>query len=261
MSNHDHAVRNSFVTGAALLLSILIVSGESQAQTDCQTELGTSSGFTSVINGGNASAAREVDEWDGEVLKLTTTLPGVFTIEGNGPGLQSAVYTDASSGPYPMLDSAQVGTSLPGLQVVVPAGDHCIQVTSGVGDDNFEIQATFTDVCHLDGADDHGDSSLCSTPLTVGGSSVSGQISSFGTMDIDRFKFTLGSSATVNIESSGSTDVEAELYEADGSLVASDDDTGTGDNFKITQSLAAGQYYVRVKGANGSYSVSAATVP
>jgi hypothetical protein len=257
----NHAVRNSFVTGAALLLSILIVSGESQAQTNCQTELGTSSGFTSVINGGNASAAREVDEWDGEVLKLTTTLPGVFTIEGNGPGLQSAVYTDASSGPYPMLDSAQVGTSLPGLQVVVPAGDHCIQVTSGVGDDDFEIQATFTDICHLEGADDHGDSSLCATPLTLDGGSVSGQISSFGTTDIDRFKFYLGSQTDVVIASTGSTNVEASLYEADGTLVSSDDDSGTGDNFQITESLSAGWYYVRVKGANGSYSASVATAP
>src|SRR3712207_7803122 len=61
---------------------------------------------------------------------------------------------------------------------------------------------------------------------------------------------------SVNVESTGSTDVEADLYDAGRSLVASDDDSGTGDNFKITQSLSAGRYYVRAKGANGSYSRS-----
>ena len=260
MFNHHHAVRNTFVTGVALL-SLLIVSGKAWAQTvDCPTELGVSSGFTSLTNGTSANLQNGVDEWDGEVLKLTTTLPGVLTIEGDGPGLQSSLYTDASSGPA-MLDSAQVGTGLSVLQTIVPAGDHCIQVTPGVGEDEFEIQATFTDVCHLGGADDHGDSSICATLLTVGGGNVSGQISSSGTTDIDRFKFYLGSETDVIIQSTGSTDVEAHLYELDGTLVDSDDDSGSGDNFMISAQNLEGWYYVRVKGANGSYSVSVATAP
>jgi len=257
--NHAHAVRNSFISGAALLLTLIIPS-ESQAQTDCATELATTSGFTTLDNGDNATRARKVDEWDGEVLKITTTLPGILVVEGSGPGLQNSVYTDASSGPYPVLDSAQLGTSLPELQTVVPAGDHCVQVTPGVGEDDFEVQARFIDVCHLGDADDHGDSSICSTPLTVDGDSVPGEITSFSTTDIDRFTFVLGSSATVVIESTGNTDVEADLYDGS-SLVASDDDSGASDNFQITESLAAGTYYVRVKGANGSYGISIVTVP
>ncbi len=261
MSNHDHAVCNTFVTGAAALLSILIVSGELRAQTtDCPTALGSSSGFTVLDNGNSATQQRKVDEWEGEVIRFTTILPGVLTIEGDGPGLQSALYTDGGSGPS-VLDSAQVGTSLPGLQVIVPAGDHCIQVTPGVGEDDFEIQAAFTDVCHLGDVDDHGDSLLCATPLTLDGDSVSGQISSSSTTDIDRFKFHLASPTNVVIASTGSTDVEATLYEADGTLVSSDDDSGTGDNFQITESLSAGWYYFRVKGTNGSYSVSVTTAP
>lgn len=258
MSNHAHAVRNAFVTGAALL-SFLIVSGESWAQTDCPTELASPEGFTVLDNASSTTQQRKVDEWEGEVIRLTTTLPGVLTIEGDGPGLQSTLYT-GGSGPE-VLDSAQVGTGLPGLQIIVPAGDHCIEVTSGAGEDDFEIKAAFTDICHLGDADDHGDSSLCATPVELDGDSVSGQISSFSTTDIDRFKFYLSSSTNVVIASTGSTDVEATLYAANGTPVTSDDDSGADDNFQITESLAAGWYYLRVKGGNGSYSVSVATAP
>lgn len=259
MFNHDHAVRNTFVTGVALL-SFLIVSGESRAQTDCPTELGAPVGFPVLDNGDSATQQRGVEEWDGEILRFTTTMPGVLTIEGDGPGLQSALYTGGGSGPS-VLDSAQVGTGLPGLQVIVAAGDHCIEVTPGVGEDEFEIQAAFTDICHLGEVDDHGDSLLCATAMTLDGDSVSGQISSFSTTDIDRFKLYLDEATDVVIASTGSTDVEATLYEEDGTLVTSDDDSGTGDNFQIAESLSAGWYYIRVKGTNGSYSVSVATAP
>lgn len=258
MSNHAHAVRNAFVTGAALF-SFLIVSGESWAQTDCPTELASPVGFTVLNNSSSTTQQRKVDEWEGEVIRLTTTLPGVLTIEGDGPGLQSALYSGSGA---EVLDSAQVGTGLPGLQVIVPAGDHCIEVTSGVGEDDFEVKAAFTDVCHLGDADDHGDSSLCATLVELDGESVSGQISSFSTTDIDRFKFYLSSPTEVVIASTGSTDVEATLYAANGTPGPSDDDSGVGGiNFEITESLPAGWHYFRVMGANGSYSVSVTTAP
>lgn len=257
MLNHAHAVRNAFILGAALL-AILILPLESRAQaTNCATALGTSTGYTSLTSGTSTSAEKKVDEWDGEVLKIRTSLPGVLIMEGTGPGLQSSLYTDVSSGSYPMLNSAQLGTSLPELQTIVPAGDHCIQVTPGTGTADFEVQATFVDVCHLGDVDDHGDSFICATPVTVDGSSVSGAITSSSTIDdIDRFTFVLSSAATVSIKSTGSTDVEADLHDGNGSLLASDDDSGTtSPNFKITQALAAGRYYVRVKGSNGSYAI------
>jgi hypothetical protein len=258
VSNHAHAVRNAFVTGAAALLSILIVSGESRAQTECQSSLASPTGYSNLANAASATQQRGVDEWDGEILRLTTELPGVLRIAGNGPGFQSALYTDVTG--YPLLDSAQVGTSLPELQLVVPAGKHCIEVAPE-GEEDYGIQVTFTDVCHMGDVDDHGDSSLCATLLTLDGDDVSGQISSYGTTDIDRFKFYLGSQTDVVVKSTGSTDVEADLYEADGTLVDSDDDSGTGDNFLISAPDLQGWYYIRVKGANGSYSVSVATAP
>jgi hypothetical protein len=258
VSNLNHAVRNAFIAGAAFF-SILIAAAESRAQTtDCQTELGFTTGYTSLTNNTTTTKEKGVDEWDGEVIKIRTSRPGVLTIEGVGTGSQSLLYTDAASGPYPLLDSAQLGTSLRDLQVVISAGDHCIQVAPPPGAQGaLEIHATFTDVCPLGTEDDHGDSFLCATSMTVGGSSVSGQISSGTPSDGDMFTFTLGSSATVTIESTGSTDVEAELYDQNGALLDSDDDSGTSPNFQIIRSLAAGRYYIRVKGSNGSYGLGA----
>lgn len=259
MSNHAHAVRNAFIAGATFF-SILIVSTESWAQTtDCQSELGVTTGYTSLTNGATTTKQKGVDEWDGEVIKLRTSRPGVLTLEGVGTGSQSSLYTDAASGPYPLLDSAQLGTNLRDLQVVISAGDHCIQVAPPPGaTGSLEVQATFTDVCPLGTADDHGDSFLCATSMTVGGGSASGQISSGTPSDGDMFTFTLGSSATVTIESTGSTtDVEGEIYDQDGVLLESDDDSGTYSNFRIIRLLPAGKYYVRVKGASGSYGLGA----
>jgi Bacterial pre-peptidase C-terminal domain len=259
VSNHAHATRNAFIAGAAFF-SLLIVSTESRAQsTDCQTELGVTTGYTSLTNGTTTTKQKGVDEWDGEVIKIRTSRPGVLALEGIGTGSQSLLYTDAASGPYPLLDSAQLGTNLRELQVIIPAGDHCIQVAPPEGaTGELEIQAAFTDVCHLATMDDHSDSFLCATSITVGGSSASGEISSGTPTDGDVFAFSLGSSATVTVESTGSTDVEGELYDEDGVLLDSDDDSGTmSPNFKIIRSLTAGKYYVRVKGASGSYGLGA----
>lgn len=257
MFNLNHAVRNAFITGAAFF-SILIVSGEPRAQaTDCVTALGSTTGYTSLSNAATTSKEKGVDEWDGEILRIQTVLPGVLTLEGVGTASQTSLYSNDGSGPE-MLDSAELGDSLGDLNVVVPAGYHCVEVApppSSTGD--FEVQATFTDVCHLGDVDDHGDSFICATSVTVGGSSASGEITSSNTTnDVDMFKFVLSSSATVTITSTGSTDVQGNLYDADGMLLDSDDDSGTGSNFEITQSLAAGTYYVQVKGSDGSYGLS-----
>jgi hypothetical protein len=202
-----------------------------------------------------------VDEWDGDVLKIRTALPGVITIGGTGAGSQGSLYTEGSTSFHPLVDSAHLGTSLGELQVVVPAGDHCIQVAPGPGaTGNFEVEASFIDACHLGAADDHGDSFLCATPIIVDDSD-SGEINP--SADADLFTFVLTSAATVAIESTGSTDVAGELYDNGGVLLEEDDNGGTSPNFLMTRSLDAGRYYVKVSGANdeGAYGLSVASVP
>jgi pre-peptidase len=240
------------ITFSALVLFLVSAPGFAQA---CPAEILVSSGFTSLTSGNTASAQKGVDEWDGDVVKISTTMPGTLTVTGTGTGSQSSLYTTA--GGYPaFVDSARLGTGLRDLQAVAPAGDYCVQVRPPAGaTGNFTLAVTFVDVCHLGDVDDHGESFLCATPIAIDASD-SGEIDSSTADDVDVFTFILGATTTVTIESTGSTDVDGSLFDGQGTFIAADADSGSGANFLISRSLAAGRYYVRVEGADGAYGIS-----
>ena len=58
---------------------------------------------------------------------------------------------------------------------------------------------------------------------------------------------TLLSLATVSIYNSYKVDSYAELFNAEGESIASDDNSGEGNNFRITKMLSPGNYYLKVK--------------
>jgi hypothetical protein len=240
---------------------MLIASASGAFATDCQSALDGSSGFTALANGGSTATTNAVIEWDGEVLKFHTSLSGVVTISATGSTSQGSLYTDGSSSTHPLVDSASVGTSQQALTAIVDAGDHCVQLApdpGGSGD--IELTVSFVDVCHLGTPDDHGNSFLCATPITVDGSAASGEIE--GEDDVDMFVFTLTSSATVNIYSTGRWEAGGTLYNGSGTLITSDNTDFSEPNFLITQSLSAGTYYVKVTGGDGAtYGLSVTTGP
>ena len=246
----------------AVFVLVSTTTGVSWAQ-DCQTELGSSTGYTALTSGSTATKEKQIDEWSGDVIKIRTDKPGVLVVDAVGTGAQNALYTGAASGTHPLVDSSRLGTGLRELQTVIRAGDHCIQVAPPAGaTGNYRVDAYFVDVCHLGDIDDHGDSFLCATSISVGGSK-SGEITSTSTTtDHDMFSLVVSSAATFSIESSGTTDVSASLLDSEGELIDSDDNgSSTSPNFKIVEALAAGQYYIQVKGANGSYSFGVTQVP
>jgi Bacterial pre-peptidase C-terminal domain len=234
------------------------------AAADCQTALGSSTSAVALSNGTFTTKSQGVDEWDGDVLKIRTSLPGVVVIEASGAGAQNSLYTQGSSSSHPLIDRARLGTNLRELRAIVRAGDHCVQVTPPPGaTGTYAVTASFTDVCHLGDVDDHGDSFLCATSVNVE-DTASGEISPASTAsDYDMFTFELTSAATVAVESTGSTDVAGELYDADGVLLESDDNGGTSPNFMIIRSLEAGRYYVQIEGVedDGAFGLSVSLVP
>lgn len=221
---------------------------------DCQSALDGSSGFTNLGNGGSTAQTAGVVEWDGEVLKLGTNTSGVLTIGASGSRARGSLYTEGSSSGHPLVGRANIGTNQRELKVVVPAGHHCIELTPGPGaSGDITVTASFVDVCHLGTPDDHGDSFLCATPITVGGSSASGEITSSSTVDdADMFVFTLSSSATVTIASTGGGYAGGSLYDGSGTLITSDNTGWSATDFSITQSLSAGTYYIEVTGPDAS---------
>jgi hypothetical protein len=178
-------------------------------------------------------------------------------ITGTGDDSQGALFTTVDDDPT-FVDSAPLGTELASLTTVAAAGDYCVQVRPpGSASGDFELEVAYTDICDLNGADDHGDNFACATPLALDGNE-DGEIESDDPADVDVFSFELTSAATVTIESSGSTDVDGSLFSEIGGPIASDADGGSGDNFQIVQYLAAGKYFVRVQGDLGEYGISLA---
>ena len=110
-------------------------------------------------------------------------------------------------------------------------------------------------------ADDHGDTAITATALATG-ATVAGTIGS--TTDNDVFQVTLAGAGTLNVASSGPTDVNVRLEDVNGTVIAADADSGTWYNFNLSRALSAGTYFVRVLHCcqgSGTYSVTATFTP
>lgn len=94
--------------------------------------------------------------------------------------------------------------------------------------------------------DDHGNSTGTATrvsrPSQTAGNLHNGS-------DVDYFVFTLTSTTSVTVRSTGGIDTFGYLFNSSGALLAANDDSSSSDlNFTMTAKLAAGTYYVRVQG-------------
>ena len=101
---------------------------------------------------------------------------------------------------------------------------------------------------------DHGNTIATATPVTSG-TAVTGKINP--DTDEDYFSIIVSGAGTLRASTTGSTDTIGHLYDSDGMELATDDNTGTGNNFDFSHSItAAGTYYVRVTSegsGTGSY--------
>ncbi|MCY3812888.1 MAG: hypothetical protein OXH15_13920 [Gammaproteobacteria bacterium] len=102
-------------------------------------------------------------------------------------------------------------------------------------------------------ADDHGDGPESATLLAIG-ETVAGEV---GTEDVDVFRLDLHGSDGFETGTIGQTDTTGELVTGSGVLVATDEDSGSGTNFRIEAELSAGVYYLAVSGDPGPYAVNA----
>jgi hypothetical protein len=111
-----------------------------------------------------------------------------------------------------------------------------------------------------DGYEDD-DTSARATNLTVGSSQTHNIHSQ---TDVDWYKFTVTTTGTYEFETSGNGDTYGILYQSTGSgntPLAQTGSGGSGANFKISRTLNAGTYYLRVSGENSklvdSYTITA----
>lgn len=201
----------------------------------------------------------DVDEWDDDVINITTTSPGVILIEAEGTDVAGSDADESlcASG------SRDLGTWFANSQgrhshPVLPGTYQITLDPHGAVTASYRLRVRMFDTCGGASGDDHGDGAGCATRLCLGATAENGAIGAYSEPDEDFFTFYLASAQTVTVESTGLTDVQADLYDEDGGILASDDDSGTGANFLLVESLPVGRYFVRVQGAGsatGSYTI------
>ncbi|MCB4773484.1 MAG: PPC domain-containing protein, partial [Sulfurovum sp.] len=112
--------------------------------------------------------------------------------------------------------------------------------------------------------DDHDDSKGGATPIEPN-SITQGRIEVAN--DKDYFKIQIPSGGTLVLYTTGTTDTRGYLYNASGTTqIAFNDDNGSDQNFKISQSVTAGTYYVKVRhhlfsSGTGDYSLVSEFTP
>lgn len=130
------------------------------------------------------------------------------------------------------------------------AGTQTATLTINSNDpDESPYAITLTGTGLVSSTDDHGNTIATATAVTVP-SSKAGVLNS-GT-DLDAFKFTLATSRTVTLRTTGGVDTYGTLYTSGGSRLTQADDTGSDLNFTITRSLAPGTYIIIVEGYSSS---------
>ena len=92
-------------------------------------------------------------------------------------------------------------------------------------------------------ADDHGDDLSSATRVALS-SETAGAVDSAD--DADWFRFEVSARREVTVETSGGLDAVGTLYDLGGNVLAVDDDSGGGLNFRIQRTLSVGTYFVRV---------------
>lgn len=101
-----------------------------------------------------------------------------------------------------------------------------------------------------DDSDDHGNTTTTATTVQANDSQA-GTINDGN--DEDYFEVYLSSTGTFTVYTTGSTDTYGYLYNSSGNVLASNDDSGTGSNFKIEEFIfSTGTYYIKVKGYSSS---------
>jgi hypothetical protein len=121
----------------------------------------------------------------------------------------------------------------------------------------FVAPVTFLTSNSPAGTDDHGNTTGTATQIGLG-STYSGNIESGG--DVDVFRFSTSGSGAVTGFTTSSIDTYCDLLNSSGSVIASDDDSGSGNNCQVTKTgLSSGTYFMRIRhyssSGTGTYQV------
>ncbi|MCB4763449.1 MAG: pre-peptidase C-terminal domain-containing protein, partial [Sulfurovum sp.] len=141
---------------------------------------------------------------------------------------------------------------------LVPSGDYSL-VTYFNDNNDTSDGATPSSTSPEVTPDDHSNARDGATSIEPT-STTAGDLETAG--DEDYFKIVIPSRGTLVVETTGSTDTYGSLLDASNTPIATDNDSGTDTNFRITQTVTAGTYYVKVSASStGSYELVSEFTP
>ena len=174
---------------------------------------------------------------DEDYFSFTLSAQTALVIETNGVTLDTQGWLYDSAGTQLATDDDSGFNDAFRIARTLNAGTYYVRVGSYQSNTGAYILRLFTS------ADDHANARSSATSV-FSNSDTLGII--YPSSDEDYFSFTLSAAGSVTIQTTSSTDTQGWLYNSAGTQLASNDDSGSGTNFQITQTLNAGTYYVRV---------------
>ncbi len=196
---------------------------------------------------------------DHDVFRVATGA-GTLRVRSNGPTDTYGVLLDADGRELAADHDSGAGSNF-AVEVEVEAGVHYVAVAgdgSRADTGPYTLSVEFVAAGPDPGTgDDHGDDAETATAVVSLPWSAEGALEARGDRDV--FRIDLSGSGTLTVRTSGRTDTFGTLTDADGAVLAEDDDSGTGTNFEIEAAVWGGVHYVEVRGfgnAAGPYTLT-----
>ncbi|MCB4784419.1 MAG: PPC domain-containing protein, partial [Sulfurovum sp.] len=192
---------------------------------------------TSINPNSNTTGSLEI-VGDNDWFKIVVTNVGVLAVETNG-SLDTDITLYNAGGTQVAFDDNSGSGNNAKIEKKVSSGTYYVKVnhhdSSGTG--NYLLVSQFV-------AGDHGDTKETATSISPN-SNTTGSLEIVG--DNDWFKIVVTNAGRLVVETNGSLDTDITLYNAGGYQIASDDNSGSGNNAKIAKKVSSGTYYVKVK--------------
>lgn len=249
-------LRGKCVFFLALAIGCLFLA-PARAQNPCETALQSSTGVVDLTPSSPLSIDTSVAEWESEIIKFRVSRTGLLALDVEETGAEASLHAQGGSG-IRMVNRAPAAPGVAVLTPVVPSEVYCLRLSPEASAGTLAVHLQLTDICRLGpNVDDHGNSFACATDIATG-ASLAGALTQG---DRDVFAFSLTAAGGVEIEGAGAAAVSGQLFDAAGALLATEEDRGSGLGFLIAETLAAGRYFVRVTGAQGTYALSLDVTP
>ncbi|MCB4751174.1 MAG: pre-peptidase C-terminal domain-containing protein, partial [Sulfurovum sp.] len=218
-------------------------------------DYGNTIGDARTVSLGNTTLGNINVAGDEDYFKIVIPSAGTLTVKTTGSTDTYGYLLDASNSEIESNDDGGLDRNFQISKFITTAGTYYVKVKHHSATET----GPYSLVVHFD---DHNNTQDGATPINPT-STTPGSFEIAG--DKDWFKIVISRAGVLEVETTGRIDTNGTLYDASGTQIASNENSGTGNNFKITQTVTAGTYYVKVKhhstSGTGDYSLVSRFTP